>query len=296
MFPQLKVAFFDVLGFKNRFGDLKLQGMLDVYLQLIANVDFLNRRMEELYQDQNFPDTAIWTAEGGAVVLNRLQGAYASDSLTLWANHEFRAAHGLTSEQKSEKMKNPSFEWQYHPIPNDRIIDVCNELICHSLEIGLPVRGALTSGEAVLDKTRSIFLGQPIIDAVQMEGAQRFIGASLAKSITTAASPSAFLIPYCAHIKREAKIEILSLFSDYVLDWPRYWRETRKSDLKSAIESLDTDKQFSDLYKNTIQFAEFSERREAEQKPVYPPSVRKEYPQFSYDNIGLQVRFLDKET
>lgn len=298
LFPQQKVAFFDVLGFKSRFDAWKLQGMLDVYLQLIANVDRLNQRMQELFRDQNFPDTAIWTAEGNAVVLNRIHGAYASDSLTLWSNHEFRVAHGLTAEEKTERMKNPSFEWQYHPIPNDRIIDACNELICHSLEVGLPLRGALASGEAVLDKPHSIFLGQPIIDAVQMEGAQYFIGASLAKTITTAASPSAFVIPYNDHIRSSADQEIVSLFSEYVLDWPRYWRETRKADLMSAIASLDTDSRFSGFYQNTIRFAEFSEKREVDLKPVYPPSVRKEYSHFSHKNIGLQVRFLanDKET
>lgn len=298
LFPQMKVAFFDVLGFKNRFTKLKLQGMLALYLQLIAIVDWLNRRMEELYKDEGFLDTAVWTSGGDAVVLNRLHGAYASDSLTLWANHEFRAAHGLSPEDKHERRKDPTCEWQYHPIPNDRIIDACNELICHGLEVGLPVRGALAAGEAVLDKRNSIFLGQPIVDAVQMEGAQCFIGASLAKSIATAASPCAFLIPYARHIRAGVKEDVASLFSGHVLDWPRHWRETRKSDLIVAIKSLDTHAEYSPYYDNTIDFARYSEKREQEQIPLFPPSVRKEYPQFSYRNIRLQVRCLqtDKET
>jgi len=49
-----------------------------------------------------------------------------------------------------------------------------------SIEIGLPLRGAFSMGEAVLHLDRGVFLGQPIIDTARLEHTQLCIGASFA--------------------------------------------------------------------------------------------------------------------
>jgi hypothetical protein len=45
-----------------------------------------------------------------------------------------------------------------------------------------------------------------------------------------------------------------------VVDWPRRWRETRETDIRSLISAMDSDPNFSEYYTRTLKFINFSKR------------------------------------
>lgn len=287
-FPEVKFAYFDVLGFKSRFSQLGLTGILDKYLSLISLVRHANKKMSSL-SNLPFTDDAAWI-EGDAFILNGVYGAYGSDSLMLWANHWFPGSIDLEPHERDlAREQKPHMAWQHFPIPNDRFIEVCNELICHAIEQGLPLRGALATGTAAIDVPHTIFLGQPIIDAVVLEGAQRFVGASLAKSIHAACTPSAYKLEYSSHLKSSATSEQSDLYSGFVLDWPAHWMRTRSSDILQEIRALSKDSGAADVYTNTAAFIEASVQRGIDCRPNFPPSPMAEYDQFRSRGNALSI-------
>jgi hypothetical protein len=188
------VGFFDILGFEHRFQELGLARMLELYEQLISLVDKQNSRMENFFRGRPgqpgsksiaFPESAIWLKGREVWISHQLFGAYASDSILLWAHSHFPEARALTAAERAEKGDDPVHGWNYHPVPCEVFLDACNELICHALEIGLPLRGTLACGEAVLDSNRRLFIGKPLIDAVRAERCQRFIGVGLSTTLPT---------------------------------------------------------------------------------------------------------------
>lgn len=291
MFNQFALCFFDVLGFTNRFSELGLGGMLQRYLRLTNIVDARNAHMLRLFQAMEFSESAYWTAEGDAFIFSRIFGSYVSDSLLLWSNANFPearypAALNLTSEEHLQRVSEPAEGWKYHIIPCDNLLDVCNEVLCHSLEIGLPLRGGLALGEAVLHIDKGIFLGQPLIDAARMEAAQLLIGASFTSSFMRQIVPPRYVVPFNTHLKSTCE----GLFADHVLDWPRHWRATRSEDLRKVVQSLNTTPSASMYYENTLQLIEASEARANFFSSPEETSIRRAYPQFSSDGIELRAR------
>lgn len=291
MFNQFALCFFDVLGFENRFSKLGLGGMLQRYLELTNIVDARNEHMLRLFQTMEFSESAYWTAEGDAFIFSRIFGSYASDSVLLWSNANFPearypAALNLTSEDRLQRAREPKEGWKYHPIPCDNLLDVCNEVLCHSLEIGLPLRGALALGEAVLHIDKGIFLGQPLIDAARMEAAQLLIGASFTSSFMGQIIPPRYVLPFNTHLKSVCE----GLFAGNVLDWPRHWHKTRNEDLRKVIQSLNTNPATSVYYENTLRLIEASEARANCFSSIEDTSIRRTYPQFSSEEIELRAR------
>ena len=147
-FNRFSLCFFDVLGFETRFSDLGLHGVLQKYVALIGLVNARNEHMRRLFGETGFSESAYWTSDHDAFIFSHLYGAYASDSLLVWTHTDFPAARyptalDLTPAERQRHASGPGDGWQYHPIPCDNLLDVCNEMICHSLKIGLPLRGAL---------------------------------------------------------------------------------------------------------------------------------------------------------
>lgn len=291
MFNQFSLCFFDVLGFENRFSKLGLGGMLQRYLQLTNIVDARNEHMLRLFQTMEFSESAYWTAEGDAFIFSRIFGSYASDSLLIWSNANFPEARypealNLTNEERLQKAREPKEGWKYHTIPCDNLLDVCNEILCRSLEVGLPLRGALALGEAVLHLDKGIFLGQPLIDAARMEVAQLLIGASFTSSFMGQIVPPRYVVPFNTHLKNACE----GLFEGHVLDWPRHWRKTRNKELRKVIQSLNTSPAASAYYENTLRLIEASEARANCFSSVEETSIRRTYSQFSPEEIQLRAR------
>jgi hypothetical protein len=225
------IGFFDVLGFKNRFQNLGLSEIAKRYDALIDLVNTRSAHMATLFGGMNFHEGAYLVQGPDAFILHRMHGAYASDSLLIWAHANFPEARGISEQERKKLAADPAQGWMYHPIPYDVFFGECNELMCHSLEVDLPLRGAFAMGKAILDGDRRVFLGQPLIDANGLEHAQRIIGASFTKSFASQTIPKRFGLPFDSHLKDKNN----TLFAGQILDWPRHWRSTRRNDLRKIV-------------------------------------------------------------
>lgn len=290
-FNRFFVCLLDVLGFESRFNELGLSGMLEKYVQLIQIVNSRNEWTEKWFGSFNFSEGAYWTAEGDGFISARLYGAYASDSIILFAHADFPenrypAILNLNHDERNRKANDPAQGWMYHTVPCDNFLDLCNEVICHSIEIGLPLRGGISMGEAVLHLDRGIYLGKPLIDAARLESPQQCIGASFASSFLEQLVPERYKLGHIAHFKKEPP----SHFGGAILDWPRHWRNTRKASLFDVIDAFDTGAKFSEYYLKTKSIISSSEKYSHHYTEPEHIFITKVYPQYSSPLLELRTR------
>ena len=134
---------FDVLGFSNWLKTAGLPAVLDAYHQLIEKV--------VVPTSENGGLSAVQTSEGAIFAVTGPPGyAYFSDTILLW--------HPLV----------PPFV--------DDFIGRCGDLVCEALAMNIPLRGALTLGDAVLSSDADFYLGEPIVEATKLEKAQNWMG------------------------------------------------------------------------------------------------------------------------
>ncbi|MBL6749224.1 MAG: hypothetical protein ISP90_01815 [Nevskia sp.] len=282
------VGIFDVLGFKNTFEKLGLREITARYAMLI---DIVVKKDEHLAEMKTyFPhmkEGPYWCAGGEIAVMTKVYAAYASDTFLIWANYTWNDLHEGEKSELERFAKDPNHDWLFRPVPCDAFLDTCNELMCRSLQVGLPLRGAVAVGDAILDKERNIFLGQPIIEANDLERDQRFIGAGMCSSFINQTIPKRFSVSFNRQLKDSTKET-----SGLILDWPRHWRDTRSIDARKVIESMNTDAKFSEYYVNTLASIEQSEKYAKDYAPSNGCPIRNNYEQFSYSrqgNIAAQV-------
>ncbi len=214
------LCFLDVLGFESLFKSMGLKKIAECYDKLAAYV----KKQEGGLDIIPLPDGHVavgWLAIGNA---------YFSDSILFWTQ---------------DKVSLPSFT---HLIA---------ETICYGIELRLPFRGTISCGKAILDSEFDKYLGEPIFEAKHTEELQKWIGASFGSSF---ANHKGFylntVLPYKSHYK-----DIKSKYATgIVVDWPRRWRESRKTDVRPLISAMDNKQDFSEYYKNTLKFIEFSEQ------------------------------------
>jgi hypothetical protein len=218
------VCLLDVLGFENQLAALKLDGMLAKYKLLI---DYVKKQTGGIDVVPT-PDGHI--AVGWLVIGN----AYFSDTLLFWT--------------KYSKMSLPSFT---HCIA---------EAICFGLEIDLPLRGSLAVGEVILDPQTGVFLGEPLVEVARTEREQCWIGASFGPSFAQPGFNEGFhlhtLLPY----KSQYKDKTSTLATGMAVDWPRQWRESRKTDPRPIVRVLNTNPKYSTAYERTEAFIDYSEK------------------------------------
>jgi hypothetical protein len=105
-----------------------------------------------------------------------------------------------------------------------------------------------------------MYLGEPIIDAHELEEAQEWIGVSFAPSGTWSPFVAELnpiqIIEYEASIKKGKE----DLRSPIVLDWPRRWRDSKTEPLSEVLIELNTSERYSRYYKNTQAFVRYSEK------------------------------------
>lgn len=279
------VALFDILGFEQKLANIGLAEMLARYEALIDVVNYRKEQVKLVFEDRGFTEAPYRSAEGDVFIFNKTHGAYASDSILLWAESAWPVARGRNIEECKRLATDPTKGWGYLPIPCDNFLDVCNDLICRSLEVGLPLRGAISMGDAVLDREKNIFLGQPIVEAARLEKGQKFIGASFCKSAINQIIPKRFSLQFDRHIKNDYE----GGWGGVVLDWPRHWRRTRPIDLVNVIKGMDVDHQFSAYYKNTLDFIKHSQEFAGQFESIEETSIRSVYDAFSWSNKKLSV-------
>lgn len=277
------VGIFDVLGFKNRFEQL---GLREITVRYAALIDIVLKRDERLAEMKNFfphlKEGPYWCAGGEIMLMTKVYAAYASDTFLVWANYTWTELHESKKDELDKLSKDSMHDWLFQPIPCDAFLETCNELMCRSLQFGLPLRGALAVGDAILDKERNIFLGQPIIDANLLEHGQKFIGVGLCPSFVNQTIPIRFSLSFSQQLKKGAAEKASGL----VLDWPRHWRNTRPIDLKQVVMSMNTDDAFSDYYQNTLASIEQSENFAKDFELGKACPIRSNYEQFSYSRQG----------
>lgn len=221
---ELKVlGLLDVIGFENIFKRIKLKKLAERYAKLTKYV-----------KDQTGGIDIVPT-HGGHVAVGWLVvgNAYFNDTLLFWTHYN--------------KLSLPSFT------------QLIAETICYGLENELPLRGVLAVGEAILDSKSGTYLGQPIIEAARTERLQKWIGVSFGTSFSKADFNKDFhlntVLPYKSHY-----IDIANpLATGIVIDWPRRWRETRKTDIRALVSGMNTDPEFSEYYTRSLKFIGFSE-------------------------------------
>jgi hypothetical protein len=162
--------------------------------------------------------------------------AYFSDSLLLWVH--------------------------YHPGHVQEFFERCARVFCEALDLGLPVRGAVTVGRAVLDKGRNIYLGEPLVEAARLEAKLDWIGLALGSSFRSETLripvPPDTVSPFTPPLKTGGG----DLCSDLVLDWPRVWRESFSSSAVDRLQSLcrpDLPEALQQRYRDAISFYKHSE-------------------------------------
>jgi len=221
-------AMFDVLGFSNWVETTDLQTILDTYHLLIERVVTRTNEKGGL--------SAVQTAEGAVFALTGPPGyAYFSDTIFLWCPLA------------------PPFV--------DDFVGRCSSMICEALAMDIPLRGALTLGDAVLDSGSNFFVGKPIVEAANLEKGQNWIGLTLGNT--------AIWSPFLAQIHGTGIIEypppmkagFEKFASPIVVDWPRRWRDSHGCCPASKLQELNEDPSKSLYWSNTIQFAEHSLRK-----------------------------------
>lgn len=276
------VALFDVLGFSNRLRAEGVDAIAQKYAILAEKIRGQNAAYEQ-YFAAGFDESAFWTAEGDIVALQPVEAAFASDSFVVWSHSYFPIARDLPESEQAALAKDEKSGWQFAPVPCDHFLTLCCELVCSSLECGLPLRGAISAGRAIMDRDSGYFLGEPLVEAARLEKAQAALGLGLCSSFVRQHVPSRFTSQYEAHMKANAGVS----WSGRVLAWPRHWKHTRGRDCTPVIQGLsDGATAASHYYENTLRMlASF-----AADPALRPQGMREEYPQFSSPDVTAYVR------
>jgi hypothetical protein len=217
------LAVIDVLGFEGMYRRLGPQPMKEIYEKLVA--------------------AAQSCTETSAIGMHRFDGAlvptlfqfdlgfaYFSDTLVLWA---------------------PLKETHVSPF-----LARCTDVFLEALGLGIPLRGAVAVGEAILDQKNGVFLGTPLIDAARLEHAQDWIGVALTRSCLELLPwlDSSVVLPYTPPCKPGTKVE---LHGGLALDWPRRAR-ARRVDIGAAIGAMERPESHRRYYDHASAFAEHS--------------------------------------
>lgn len=219
---EFLICLLDVLGFENLFNELGLEIIESKYKELI-----------EIVEKQNIGVAVLQGPGGHPVVFSpNIKSAYFSDTIIFWCN--------------------------YDTYRMEVLLNCLKEVVCKSIEIGLPLRGSISVGKVIIDKEQSIFLGQPIIEAARAEKVQKWIGITLSNAFNKEPYCGGFkadcILQYDKHLKEGGQEKVIPL----VIDFPRHWRLKRNHSLIDAIQKLNKDEKYSKYYNNTIDFVNFS--------------------------------------
>lgn len=217
--------FFDVLGFSERVAELGLARILKQYEDLVQLVQQRAGGRVVITARPISPTTMVPVA--GYVTLD---AQYFSDTILLWAS--------------------------YDEIAFEVCVDLILDFFCECFRSGLPLRGAITFGEAHMDLATGIYLGQPIIEAARAETSQLWCGCTFGPSLDDYPhlGPVDKYLPYEAHIKEGRS----GLVRGLTLDWPRRMRD--------QFPTVDVDKLIADYsrpgfepyWDNTAVFVKYS--------------------------------------
>lgn len=221
------MAIFDVLGFSTRLRNDKIDSVFSLYQKMVRSV-IVKEPMRCLGARDMGDGTrcpALYSAD--------IRYVYFSDTIMLWMPLE--------------------------PLFAGPFVQRCADLVCEALSLHVPLRGAIALGDAVMHKASGMYLGDPLIDAHELEEAQEWIGVAFAPSGTwspfVAQLSPIQIIEYEIPVKEGKE----ALRTPMALDWPRRWRDTREEPLSDVLNQMNTSEKHPKYYINALAFAEHSE-------------------------------------
>jgi len=224
------VALFDVLGFSALVAEKGSEALLTIYQELIAKA-VLNTNYTGFGRIKVGPNR--YGVGGFYAPVNY---AYFSDTILLWTTNQFT-----------------------HVAP---FLAKCGDLICEALKIGMPLRGSVCFGEAVMHKASQTFLGSAMVEASDIEKNQKWIGATLGvgfmlNELKEAVSEALVVPLFCEHFKSDMKLT----FPYLTLDWVSRWRAKANPDIIATLEAMKAKapEKNKPYYDNTIAFVKFAE-------------------------------------
>lgn len=226
------IALFDVLGFSDLHKKLGTEKLYLIYEELIDKV--IIEKTKEIIK-------FLGATRGGLFVIGNFEVrfVYFSDTIILWT--------------------------PYHEESFSFFVTICSEFMVDAIDIGLPLRGALTVGDAIMERKKGIFLGEPLIEAARLEKAQNWIGVTFGTSFNKKNIHEAMInftdiqINYTSQMKEGYE----NLNSRIVLDWPRKMREQKKTEL--IISKLTSAMNLTDkkiYYENTFAYFDHSDKNQ----------------------------------
>lgn len=266
------IALFDILGFSNFVENNGNQIILNLYDKLL---DLIHTQKSTASGKANFAGSVVpvpiskdWKNVGYLAEANGfINVCHFSDTFLIYVNYCLQKQGFWLADTRQEPyplllgeigtLQYPVV-YEKHPVYLS-FLQTCMDFFCHAIIAGIPLRGCIGTGLAIMNQEKSIYLGAPLVEVARGETAQNALGTAFGKSFNNSHPVySDYFIPYLDHIKKN-KGEYLS---PMMLDWGRYWRETpdfKNYSLKDCINKMNKDPEFSSYYDNAIKFYEFSE-------------------------------------
>jgi len=218
------LAFIDILGFSDKVQEIGLETIYAIYRSDV--LEAVQEKSKESLITCRVPEEDGTISTG--VCIRPISSAWFSDTILLWAKYESAIV-----------------DWFLYNV---------NDLFCRLLAKNIPVRGAISFGDAILRPDDGIFLGQPIIDGARCEAAQQWLGITFGPSLLDSPrwlGDMTKIAPYNSHIKSGRE----DMAAKVVLNWTTQW-DSERSGLtpREAVSKLNTNPNFTQYYENTIAF------------------------------------------
>lgn len=146
------------------------------------------------------------------------------------------------------------------------LVTACGWIVAEALRQGIPVRGGIARGDAIVDETSNAFLGQPLVDAYVTEQAQEWLGVAIHPSAVILVDRTDNIVDWNVPVKRPTVLERLdallhrrrppqALCLTHAIAWHHY---LQADDAKSFLRKLRGDASHSARrkYENALRFVE----------------------------------------
>ncbi len=216
--PHL-VAVLDLLGYRSHLWDLSRQhraggltSLYETYFLLLHAAGWATT-IDELQL----------TDDGRLIAINEaVNFLVASDTLMLWA---------------------PPPKMQY-------LVAAVARLVVGALQFNAPLRGALAYGDCIMEASKEIFIGYPVVEAVEGEKQQDWIGVGVLPGAAVQLTGNAAVVDYQVPMKLQSAIPPIR----HALAW--HWAEDSPGDAEVYLARNRSDAPASDhvKYDNALKF------------------------------------------
>ena len=143
-------------------------------------------------------------------------------------------------------------------------LQMCMEFFCQAMAAGVPLRGCISTGMAVMDQERSLFFGSPLVEATVGAATRQSMGVSFGRSFYNYHPVyHDYFIPWPVHLDGNSGGG--AYLSPMVLDWARYWRGSLgygEITFTEGLAKMRENPLCAEQYDVATRFFEFSEQHE----------------------------------